>query len=63
MVRNLSTIERLVRLIVGAVILGLFGAFASPWRYLTLVGLLPLGTALTGHCPIYRALGRRSAAS
>ena len=63
MVRNLGTLERVLRLIAGVAILGLFGALASPWRYLTLIGLIPLGTALTGHCPVYHALGRRRAAS
>jgi hypothetical protein len=59
MTRNLGVTERVLRLIAGVIILGLFGALPSPWRYLTLIGLLPLGTALTGHCPLYRALGRR----
>jgi hypothetical protein len=52
-----------IRLIAGVVILGLFGVLPSPWRYLALLGLIPFGTALTGHCPVYRALGRRGAAS
>jgi hypothetical protein len=38
-------------------ILGLFGALTSPWRYLTLIGLIPFGTALTGFCPLYAMLG------
>lgn len=59
MVRNLGTVERVLRLIAGVVILGLFGALPSPWRYLTLIGLIPFGTALTGHCPVYRAMGWR----
>jgi hypothetical protein len=63
MVRNLGALERVLRLIAGVVILGLFGALTSPWRYLTLIGLIPLGTALTGHCPVYRALGWRRSAS
>ena len=63
MVRNLGTRERLLRLIAGVVILGLFVAIAAPWRYLRLIGLIPLGTALTGHCPVYHALGWRRSAS
>jgi len=59
MYRNLGTLERIIRLIAGVVILGLYGALESPWRYLNLIGLLPLGTALTGHCPVYRMLGWR----
>ena len=41
-------------------ILGLYGALPEPWRYLTLVGLVPFGTALTGFCPIRAALRRRT---
>lgn len=63
MVRNLGMPERVVRIAVGLVILGLFGALAAPWKYLTLIGLAPLGTGLLGHCPAYRALGWRRAAS
>jgi len=57
MTRNMSMTDRLVRVVLGAMILGLFGALASPWRYLTLVGLIPLGTALTGNCPLYTLFG------
>jgi hypothetical protein len=54
---NIGRIERVVRLIVGVLILGLYGALPTPWRYLALVGLLPLGSGLTGFCPIYAQLG------
>ncbi|MGE0441856.1 MAG: DUF2892 domain-containing protein [Gemmatimonadales bacterium] len=58
MVRNIGLIERLIRLLIGVVILGLYGALESPWKYLTLIGLVPVGTALTGSCPLYQILGR-----
>jgi hypothetical protein len=54
---NMTRSDRLVRLVIGVLLLGLFGALESPWRYLTLLGLIPLGTALTGFCPLYAALG------
>jgi hypothetical protein len=57
MVPNLGTIERISRIVLGVALLGLFGALPAPWRYLTLVGLIPLGTGLLGSCPVYRALG------
>jgi hypothetical protein len=62
MKRNMSTVDRIVRLIAGVVILGLYGALPAPWKYLTLIGLVPLGTALTGFCPMYAAFGRNRAA-
>jgi len=54
---NVSWPDRIVRFVIGAGILGLFGALPTPWRYLTLVGLIPLGTSLTGRCPLYAAIG------
>ena len=59
MTRNIGTIERAARLIIAVLILGLYGALDPPGKYLTLVGLLPLGTALTGYCPLYAVTGRR----
>ncbi len=57
MTRNMGTPDRAIRLIVGVLILGLFGALTGPWKYLTLLGLIPLGTALTGNCPLYTLFG------
>jgi hypothetical protein len=55
---NIGKVERGLRLSVGILVLGLYGALPEPWRYLTLIGLLPFGTAITGFCPIRAALGR-----
>jgi hypothetical protein len=57
MIRNITAPDRLIRLVIGLALLGLFGALESPWKYLTLIGLVPLGTALTGYCPLYAAIG------
>lgn len=45
---DLGRLNRTVRFILGVVVLGLYGALDSPWRYLTLVGLLFITTAATG---------------
>lgn len=58
---NISPLERVVRLLAGVLILGLYGALPEPWRYLTLVGLFPFGTGLTGRCPVREMLARRRA--
>ena len=57
MVRNIGLPERAVRVVLGLMILGLFGTLEAPWNYVTLIGLLPLGTGLIGHCPGYSSLG------
>jgi hypothetical protein len=57
MTRNVGTVERVARLVLGVLILGLYGALEPPWKYLTLVGLLPVASALSGFCPLYAILG------
>lgn len=57
MTRNVGTLDRAIRLIIGVLILGLFGAVDPPWKYLTLLGLIPAGTAFTGNCPLYTLFG------
>ena len=57
MTRNLGMLDRVIRLVIGVMILGLYGALEPPLRYLTLVGLIPLGTGLLGSCPIYTLFG------
>jgi DUF2892 family protein len=54
---NIGRVDRIVRFVLGVVILGLYGALAPPWKYVTLLGLIPLGTSLTGFCPFYAAIG------
>ena len=58
--RYMPTWDRALRLVLGVLILGLYGALPVPSRYLTLVGLVPLGSALTAFCPI-RAWRARNA--
>lgn len=57
MARNIGPLDRAIRLVIGVLILGLYGALDSPWKYVTLLGLIPVGTALTGSCPLYSLLG------
>ena len=55
MPKNIGTVERAVRFVVGAGILSLaFVGPQSPWAYL---GLVPLLTGLLGWCPPYALLG------
>jgi len=52
---NEGTVDRIVRVIAGLVILSL--AFIGPktaWGYL---GLIPIATGLVGYCPAYSLFG------
>jgi hypothetical protein len=55
MTRNVGGVDRMLRLVAGLVLLAL-GAF-GPLGWWGLVGLVPLGTALVGFCPLYPLLG------
>jgi hypothetical protein len=50
---NVGRMDRVIRGVIGIMILGLYGALEPPWQYFTLIGLIPLGSALTGFCPLY----------
>jgi hypothetical protein len=57
--KNVGTIDRAVRIIVG---LGLLAGFflnqsESPWTWLYLIGIVPLATGLMGSCGLYSVLG------
>jgi hypothetical protein len=63
MTPNMRMPERVIRIIVGVGLLGLYGALPAPWRYLTLFGLILIGTGISGFCPAWHLLQRRDAAS
>ncbi len=55
MSRNEGTVDRVIRVIVGLVLLSLvFVGPQTPWGW---IGLVPLVTGLIGTCPIYSVLG------
>lgn len=57
MKRNAGLLDRGIRLVVGVLLLGLYGALEPPAKYFTLFGLVLVGTALTGVCPLYSLFG------
>ncbi len=55
---NVGTIDRSLRIIVGLCLVGAFFYFPNePWRYWTLIGIVPLVTGLVGNCPAYSIFG------
>lgn len=52
---NTGNIDRILRAIVGLVLLSL--VFIGPQTMWGLIGLVPLLTAITGFCPAYTLLG------
>ncbi len=48
--KNVGSTDKIIRIVLGVAI-GAWGIWAQNWW--GLVGLVPLGTALTGWCPAY----------
>ncbi|MCX5743299.1 MAG: DUF2892 domain-containing protein [Proteobacteria bacterium] len=55
MIQNEASLDRVVRVLLGLVLLSL--VFVGPHTMWGLVGLVPLMTGLVGFCPLYRLLG------
>lgn len=55
---NEGTIDRIVRVVVGLIVLSL--AFVGPKTPLGYLGLVPLITGILGYCPLYAVLGINS---
>ena len=58
MSKNEGKIDRILRVILGVVLLSL--VFVGPQTMWGLLGLIPLVTGLVGTCPIYSMLGIRT---
>ncbi len=54
MKKNVGTIDRVIRAVVGLVIFAIGIYFKSWWA---VVGIIPIATAVVGWCPPYALLG------
>lgn len=58
MTKNVGGIDRILRIVVGIVLIALvFVGPQSPWGW---IGVIPLATALIGWCPAYTIFGIRT---
>lgn len=54
---NVGNFDRVIRIVIGLTLISLPLWLESPWRWLGLIGMMPLFTGLAGRCPGYRLLG------
>lgn len=55
---NVGSVDRMVRIIAGVVLLALFFVYQdASWRYWLLIGIVPLATGLLSRCPAYSIFG------
>lgn len=58
MPRNMGSLDRMIRVVVGlALLAGFFLNTTAEWRWLYLLGIVPLLTGLVGTCPMYSIMG------
>jgi hypothetical protein len=57
MSKNVGTIDRVVRVVVGLGALSLVGLVEGNLRWAGLIGIVPLATAALSYCPLYSVLG------
>jgi hypothetical protein len=58
--KNVGTIDRVVRIVLGIVLIGIFvlNMVSAPWSYLVvLIGIIALATGAFGTCALYSLLG------
>jgi hypothetical protein len=58
--RNVGSIDRIVRIVVGVALLALWFVLEGSLRYVALIGLVPLVTAAIGFCPLYGLTGLKT---
>ena len=55
---NVGGIDRVLRIVVGLVLLSLFFIYPdASWRWLALIGIVPVLTGLFSTCPLYSLVG------
>ena len=55
--KNVGMIDRILRVALGLALLAYLVVGSSSLRFIGLVGIVPLLTALVGHCPMYTLFG------
>ena len=60
MSRNEGTVDRVLRVVVGLVLLSL--VFVGPKTAWGWIGIVPILTGLVGYCPAYRLIGLNTCA-
>ncbi len=57
MTKNIGKIDKWIRIVLGIALLSMLLWVPGGLKWLGLIGLIPLVTALIGFCPLYSLLG------
>ncbi len=57
MKHNIGSADKVLRIIIGLVLLSLIFILDGTIRWIGLIGIMPIITAFAGNCPLYSVLG------
>ncbi len=57
---NVGSADKVIRIVMGIVLLSLIYFLSGNIRWVGLIGIVPIMTALVGWCPLYSLLGIRT---
>jgi cell division protein FtsW (lipid II flippase) len=57
MTSNIGKIDAIVRYVLGIIFLALLFILDNPWRWLGLLGIVFIATAVINFCPVWRLIG------
>jgi hypothetical protein len=63
---NVGAVDRIVRIVVGALLIAFALGFIAPgssYRWIGWIGIIPLATAAIGSCPLYSLVGMSTCAT
>jgi hypothetical protein len=60
MQKNVGNADKVIRVVVGLGLLSLLFLLNGSMKWIGLIGIVPIGTALMGFCPLYAMLGIRT---
>jgi hypothetical protein len=66
MSRNVGTVDRIIRIVIGLVLIAYaipFGFPSTGWNWVGWIGVVPIVTAFIGNCPAYSLLGMSTCAT
>ena len=55
--KNIGKTDKIIRIIIGVLLLSLLLLLDGNLRYIGLIGMVPIITALIGFCPLYKIFG------
>ncbi len=58
--KNMGTTDRIIRLVLGVVLISLVVVLDGPLRFVSLIALVPLITSFVSWCPVYAIFGLRT---